>query len=511
MTLLEVIVALSIIALSSIGLAQLADRYATDVKNTVVADQLKRTAEAARSYIKDNYTTIVSGSTATQPFLITNAMLVAGGYLPTGTPATNGFSQNTCTLVLQPSANKLQGLVVTEGGTTVDDVTMGALVNLVGSSSGSVLSTNAANITGAMGGWSMPVATYDNRTNNQNRRCDGTTSGAVRVQVGHNAVALWFENSFAQASTLYRDAVPGQPQLNQVNTPIIFNTTQTLGAGCSPQGALANTSVGAVINCTGGTWKAMGGSAYWADPVGNTASLGACNASNTGVTRVVQSPSVGSGPRAYACTGSSWAALAVDDSGNLTVSNTLSAGAVSAGTVSATQLNGTNASIGGTLSAGALSASSGNVSGNFAANYLSAPSANITSLSSSSVSTNTVTLNGVATAGGGCSPNGTLARDTAGAILSCESGVWTKPGGSGGKLYAFDSSTAPWGYCPANTTFVWGQAYTAGATWAGGWRDAPPIQQNSPTDSLHCIGPGGVCNWTQAGDRAWRSWLCQAQ
>jgi hypothetical protein len=136
-------------------------------------------ADPSRSYIKDNYSTIVATATSSTPFLITNTMLVSAGYLPTGTPATNGFGQSTCTLVLQPSANKLQGLVVTEGGTTFDDVTLGALVSLIGSSAGSVLSTNSANITGAMGGWSIPVATYDNRTNNQNRRCDGTTSGAV--------------------------------------------------------------------------------------------------------------------------------------------------------------------------------------------------------------------------------------------------------------------------------------------------------------------------------------------
>jgi hypothetical protein len=109
----------------------------------------------------------------------------------------------------------------------------------------------------------------------------------------------------------------------------------------------------------------------------------------------------------------------VDDSGNLTVPNTLNAEAVSA-----TQLNGTNASVGGTLTAGTA-----NVTGNFAANYLSAPNGSITSLSSTtvtsaSVSTNTVTLNGIATAGAACSPNGTVAQDGTGAILSCQSGAW---------------------------------------------------------------------------------------
>lgn len=35
-----------------------------------------------------------------------------------------------------------------------------------------------------------------------------------------------------------------------------------------------------------------------------------------------------------------------------------------------------------------------------------------------------VQLNGVATAGAACSPNGLIGRDAAGGILSCQSGVW---------------------------------------------------------------------------------------
>ncbi|HYE34184.1 hypothetical protein, partial [Methylocaldum sp.] len=38
---------------------------------------------------------------------------------------------------------------------------------------------------------------------------------------------------------------------------------------------------------------------------------------------------------------------------------------------------------------------------------------------------NTFQVNGIAVAGGGCAPNGLVARDWAGALLSCKSGVWT--------------------------------------------------------------------------------------
>ena len=50
---------------------------------------------------------------------------------------------------------------------------------------------------------------------------------------------------------------------------------------------------------------------------------------------------------------------------------------------------------------------------------------------SSNVAANTFQVNGVSTAGQGCSPNGLVAQDGSGALLSCVSGVWTGYGGIG--------------------------------------------------------------------------------
>lgn len=422
-TLLEVVVSISIMMMGLIGMSQIADRYSADVTNSVAADQQKRIAEAARNYIKDNFSTIAGTATTTAPYLITTSMLVTGGYLPTGTPTTNGYSQNTCTLVLQPTANKLQGLVVTEGGTTIDDITLGSIVGLIGSSAGSVQSTNSANITGAMGGWSIPVASYSNLVNNLGKKCDGTTAGNVIIATGHTAVALWFENSFAQSSTLYRSAVPGMPQLNTVNTPIIFNATQTVGSACTTAGALANDAAGAVINCTAGQWKSIGGSGspYWADAVANYASLPACNAGSTAATRVVTTPTVGSGPRAYTCDGATWKALSVDDSGNLNIAGILSAAKITPTTV--------------------------------------------------------------VTAGAACTDtSGTIAKDSNGQILSCQSGVWKLNGQgtsisgwlkpfAGMSLYCQNGSaqTKGWATVDANgVPSVMGSLYGVSTGWITG-------------------------------------------
>ena len=451
-TLLELMISLSLLMLASVGMVQLADRYSDDVRASVAADQLKRIGDASRAYIKDNYTTIAATATPTAPFLITTTMLASGGYLPTGSISTNGYNQSVCILVLSPSANRLQALVMTEGGDTVDDLTLGNIVQLTGSSAGAIRSTSSANITGALGGWSIPVATWHNRVNNQNRRCNGA-AGNVQVTIGHAALALWFEDGAYQSNALYRDSVAGRPELNTVNTPIIFNATQTAGAACGTPGAITNDSAGAVINCTGGTWKAIGGSVYWGDPVTNFASLGTCNAAATGTTKIARTPSVGSGPRAYTCDGTTWQALAVDNSGNLTVANTLTAGTVNAGTTNSTNATITNATI-TNASIGTLGSNTINNSGTVTTGSIIGTTGTIGTLGSTTINsnninnsgvvrTNTMTLDGVATAGAACSPNGSVARDSTGLILSCRSGVWASQASSGSpKAWVnFDGST----------------------------------------------------------------------
>ena len=62
---------------------------------------------------------------------------------------------------------------------------------------------------------------------------------------------------------------------------------------------------------------------------------------------------------------------------------------------------------------------------------------------------NNINLTKVETAGGGCSPNGLLARDSKGLILSCESGIWTTQSTTG--MYAFfNATTCPPGWIAAN-------------------------------------------------------------
>ena len=70
-----------------------------------------------------------------------------------------------------------------------------------------------------------------------------------------------------------------------------------------------------------------------------------------------------------------------------------------------------------------------------------------------SMTANTFVPSLVATAGNGCSPNGSIAQDSTGLTLSCQSGVWKS--GSNSKMTMWDSGIASWGYCPPGQFYWW--------------------------------------------------------
>jgi type II secretory pathway pseudopilin PulG len=258
LTLLEVILSLTIISSATVGLNMIADRFSDDTKNTVTASQMRTFGEAAKAYIKDNYAAVQAVATATTPALIDVPTLIAAGNLPTGFLATNAFRQSMCALVLEPSANRLQAMVVAEDGIVIDDLSMGNIASVIGGSGGAVYASDTAVIRGAIGGWSIPTSTFDNLVNNVSKKCDGT-AGNVRLVAGHPAMALWFENGDTSSAFLARDAVPGRPELNAMNTPIHMKSVQVTGGACTTVGAIAQDGAGGILACQAGIWKSPGG------------------------------------------------------------------------------------------------------------------------------------------------------------------------------------------------------------------------------------------------------------
>lgn len=256
-TLTEVILGLSVLAVASVGVNQLAERFADDTRNAVAAGQLRSFGEAARSYIRDHYAAVQAVASTTTPALIDLSTLVAAGKLPVGFGASNAYGQATCALVFEPSANRLQALVLTEGGSAVGDASLASIAAAVGGSGGAVYDSDGTQLRGSAGGWALPVAGFHDRANHLGRRCDGS-AGKVQLAPGHAAMALWFENGDSAAPFLAREEIPGRPELNAMQTPLLMNATRSAGASCTQPGAIAQDGTGKLLSCQDGAWKLAG-------------------------------------------------------------------------------------------------------------------------------------------------------------------------------------------------------------------------------------------------------------
>ncbi len=425
---------------------QYQNQSSENLRAAATAQQQTQFNTASSTYIQQNATAIQAIATATTPAVVTVAMLQAVNLLPASFSTTNPYGQTWQLEVLQPTAGNLQALAMTTGGTVLPDKLVTKIATIVGANGGfipkndsSIYAGAPGNAYGAYAGWTVPTANY------------------TGVSGGELASLLTFNNGQLTDNRLYRNAVPGQPQLNQMNTPLVMAATQILNSACPTNGAIAQDGNGGVISCQGGKWQAQG-SAYWKDPVANAASLPACNAAAAWQTRVVDTPSVGTGPRAYTCDGAAWQALAVDDSGNLRVD-----GQISVGANNRILGNGAQGTYGATTIAGQKNGWTGveyrDSAGNYQVNQMTNRSnigyydaatgrwlsyqdtnGNLTLDQTADMASGRINP-GWAVETWGCPSNGMIAKaayDTtngwaySGLTLSCQSGVWKKASGTPG-------------------------------------------------------------------------------
>ncbi|AEK57825.1 prepilin [Acidithiobacillus caldus SM-1] len=175
---------------------------------TVAALQMARIQKAAEGYITANAAAIEGTATSTNPATITIPMLVNTGYLPNGFQANNPYGQTWEVQVLQPSPGQLQALVLSTGGNPVPTRSLGLAAQIAGAAGGvvgggsgtsSVPGCGAGQACGVYSGWKVPTSGFN-------------------AQPGHLAALIEYSNGQIQNDYLYRVSVPGQPQLNQMQT-----------------------------------------------------------------------------------------------------------------------------------------------------------------------------------------------------------------------------------------------------------------------------------------------------
>lgn len=247
-TALETMVVLMIVTIASAGGIAVYSRYIDRQTNLVTADQMDSVSDAAAGYIKDNYAAVAAAATPTAPAVITTAMLRATGYLQTGFADKNAYGQDYRVLVLQPTPNKLQSLIVTVNGDTIKELHLIEIAKQQGGKGGYVPLSNTGIALGSFGGWQTPLAPY------------GVSPGA-----GHLATALFFEDGALVNDYLYRHAVPGQPELQTMHAAIDMNTNNLNNVG-AVNAAAANISGNTKTTgetYTGGWFRSTGDTGWY--------------------------------------------------------------------------------------------------------------------------------------------------------------------------------------------------------------------------------------------------------
>ncbi len=219
----------------------------------VAARQMRDVTHAAKGYITTYAAAIEGTATATAPVTITVPMLVNTGFLPAGFGQTNPYQQTWEVQVLQPSPGDLQALVLSQGGVPIQPAETPRIGAEEGGSGGSVQANGTAQ--GSFGSWQVSLADYTN------------------PGVGHVASLIDYSNGQLQSDYLYRTAVPGEPQLNTMQTNLDMGTNNITNA----QNVSANGTLGTGTNGSLNAYLNSGGVVYAGDQMELGTANGAAN------------------------------------------------------------------------------------------------------------------------------------------------------------------------------------------------------------------------------------------
>jgi prepilin-type N-terminal cleavage/methylation domain-containing protein len=319
-TLIEVLGALAIGSALVAGVATMVEAVLEDSRGEQAALYQAQIVVAAAKYINvdANYGQLLAAAGGAAPAVVTLAMLKATGHLSANVMATNAYGQTPCVLVRQTAPGRLDALVVSEGGRAIPVKAIAAVAASAGPGGGYIPADAPSSARGAFTSWSLPLAGFSGAS------CSGTAAGA-----SHLASALFF-NGPGQLATdfVYRSAVQGRPELNQMHTPLHMRAQATEGSSdalcvagdAATYGRIAVDASGALLNCRLGVWRGAGG--HWKDPAASFAALPA-GGNEQGDVRLALDTG-----RAFSWNGAGWMALAVDELGNLSVPGRITAGQV---------------------------------------------------------------------------------------------------------------------------------------------------------------------------------------
>lgn len=190
------------------------DAGLTATQQRLVANHMLMVTQAARQYVNRHQDTLLAQAQAASGPTVGIRELVDEGFLPDGFQPRNPWLQEYQIHVRQPQAGTLQAIVLTTGGRDNEtdkfrNVTVPGAAALVGGAGGfvpsGVLPGQTENmLQGAGNGWSLDLGSV----------------GIPSPGSGHLGAVSSYDSSALGQDFLYRVAVPGQPELNAMQTEL---------------------------------------------------------------------------------------------------------------------------------------------------------------------------------------------------------------------------------------------------------------------------------------------------
>lgn len=433
-TLLEVLIVMVVV---SMLLSQAADwymQYNDQQVAKVVSTQHQQVDKAAAAYIKKNYTTLMAG---TLPATKDIDVLRTEGFLPdysfdcSTTPCKlrNAYSQEYKLVIRKAGTapnQRLEALVLTFGGQTLGKGDMIRVARNLGASGGYV---EAGGAVGSMQGWAIP-------------NLASAFGAGANVGDGHLASAIYFVDGTQSSDYLYRNAVPGKPELNRMGTALDMGGN-SITAADQVKAKRGEFSRDGAAPCCGDT-----GTISLSENTSVTGKSASISLHNGGVSEGGIELAK-SGQRRIRFFDNQGITMGIEatggitsNQGNITANNgwIVAYGGGLLSNVWRTHNNGTWTDTGAQFVVNRSISSDGNIAaaGAMTANTMTA---NAVTSNGRLTTGEFVDVRGVANEGWGCSPNGLIGRDAAGALLSCQSGMWRKGGSGKPKIYT-DSLTS---------------------------------------------------------------------
>ena len=184
----------------------------TSVQQRLVANHMLMVTQAARQYVNRHQDTLLSQASAAGGPSITVADLIADGFLSDGFQARNAWAQEYQIHIRQPQSGSLQAIVLTTGGRENNTAKFR-----------NVVVPGAAAEVGGAGGY-IGSDVIDGQTENtligagRGWVLDLPSVGIASPGAGHLGAVSSYDSSALGQDFLYRVAVPGQPELNAMQT-----------------------------------------------------------------------------------------------------------------------------------------------------------------------------------------------------------------------------------------------------------------------------------------------------